>query len=86
MKLAWVVSLWALTGLALVNSTPIKLEIEVKKAGPYPERHSDSFGNKAKWFAKQLASEGLHSKHPRNKTALPSIQGISHTKDHQQNV
>ena len=37
--------------------------------------------NKAKWFAKQLASESIHSKHPRNKTTLPSIQGISHTKD-----
>ena len=47
MKLAWVVSLWALTGLALVNSSPIKLEIEIKKAGPYPERQSDSFGKSA---------------------------------------
>ena len=44
MKLAWVVSLGALTGLGLVNSSPIKLEIEIKKAGPYPERHGDSFG------------------------------------------
>ena len=26
--------------------------------------------NKAKWFAKQLASESLHSKHPRNRTTL----------------
>ena len=34
--------------------------------------------NKAKWFAKQLASENLN---PRNRTTLPSIEGISHTKD-----
>ena len=26
--------------------------------------------NKAKWFAKQLASESLHGKHQRNKTTL----------------
>ena len=26
--------------------------------------------NKAKWFAKQLASESLHGKHPRNRTTL----------------
>ena len=26
--------------------------------------------NKAKWFAKQLASESLHSKHQRNRTTL----------------
>ena len=26
--------------------------------------------NKAKWFAKQLASESLHSKHPRIRTTL----------------
>ena len=47
MKLAWVVSLWTLTGLALVNSSPIKLEIEIKKAGPNPERHGNSFGKSA---------------------------------------
>ena len=28
------------------------------------------FKNKAKWFAKQLASESLHGKHQRNKTTL----------------
>ena len=85
MKLAWVVSLWALTGLALVNSTPIKLEIEVKKAGPYPERHSDSFGNKAKWFAKQLASEGLHSRNCYQKLTKYSGHYFPHKRP-QQNV
>ena len=47
MKLAWVVCLLALTGLASVISSPIELEIEIKKDGPYPERHGNSFGKSA---------------------------------------
>ena len=34
--------------------------------------------NKAKWFAKQLASEGLHSKHPRNRTTLTKHSSSRH--------
>ena len=30
--------------------------------------------NKAKWFAKQLASESLHGKHPRHRTTLTKYQ------------
>ena len=47
MKLAWVVCLLALTGLASVISSPVELEIEIKKDGPYPERHGNSFGKSA---------------------------------------
>ena len=47
MKVAWVVCLLALTGLASVISSPIELEIEIKKDGPYPERHGNSFGKSA---------------------------------------
>ena len=32
--------------------------------------------NKAKWFAKQLASESLHGKHKKNKKHLPRILGV----------